>query len=130
MPIAITSRILSDVVIVDVAGRLSFLDVTLSERVNQWLEEGHREFVLNLANVPYIDSFGLGQLISILTSIRSNGGQLILLGLTDHVQALFQITRLDTVFNISTDEAHAVTSVQTKAADPVLDAISVKSHLP
>ena len=130
MSVTITSRVLSDVVIVDVVGRLSFLDVTLSERVNQWLEEGHREFVLNLANVPYIDSFGLGQLISILTSIRSNGGRLVLLGLTDHVQALFQITRLNSVFNISTDEAHAVTSVQTKAADPVLAAISVKSHLP
>jgi anti-sigma B factor antagonist len=126
----ITSRILSDVVIVDVAGRLSFLDVTLRERVNEWLEQGHRAFVLNLANVPYVDSFGLGQLIAISTSIRSKGGRLILLRLTDHGRALFQITKLNNVFNISAEEADAVRSVRRQAAEPVLHAVSAKSHLP
>src|SRR5437867_96853 len=116
MSLTITSRILSDVVIVDVVGRLSFLDVTLRERVNEWLEEGHRAFVLNLANVPYVDSFGLGQLITISTSIRSKGGRLILLRLTDHVRTLLQITKLKNVFNISAEEAAAVRSVRTQAA--------------
>jgi hypothetical protein len=65
MPLAITSRISSNVVIVDINGRLCILDVTLREHMTELLEEGHRAFVLNLANVPYVDSFGLGQLITI-----------------------------------------------------------------
>ena len=130
MSLAISSRIVSGVIVVDIVGRLSFLNVTLRDSVNEWLQEDHRAFVFNLANVPYVDSFGLGQLITISNSIRSKGGQLILLGPTDHVRALFQITKLNTVFNISTDEAHAVRSVQTKAVESVLHAVSAKSHLP
>ena len=130
MSLAITSRMVSGVVIVDVTGRLCFLDVTLRERMNEWLEEGHRAFVLNLANVPYVDSFGLGQLITIWTSIRNRGGQLILLRPTDHVQTLFQITKLNTIFNISAEEAHAVRSVRAKAFETGLHAISAKSSLP
>jgi anti-sigma B factor antagonist len=113
MPPAITSRICSGVVVVDIDGRLCFLDVTLREHMNELLEEGHRAFVLNLANVPYIDSFGLGQLITILTSVRSRGGQLVLLRPRDHVQALFQLSRLNTIFNISGDEAQAINRART-----------------
>ena len=116
MHLAITSRIVSGVVIVDVIGRLCFLDVALRDRVNGWLEEGHRSFVLNLAKVPYVDSFGLGQLISIWTSIRGKGGQLILLRPTDHVQQLLQISRLDTIFHMSGEEAQAVRSARTNLA--------------
>ena len=74
MPVAITSRLVSGVVIMDVTGRMCFLEVALRDQVNELLDEGHRDFVLNLAGVPYIDSFGLGQLMSIWTSIRSKGG--------------------------------------------------------
>ena len=88
MPVAVTSRLVSGVVIVDVTGRLCFLEVALRDQVNELLDEGHRDFVLNLAGVPYIDSFGLGQLVSIWTSIRSEGGQLVLLRPTDHAQQL------------------------------------------
>jgi anti-sigma B factor antagonist len=116
MSLAITSRIVSGVVIVDVSGRLCLLEVALCERVNELLEEGHRDFVLNLADVPYIDSFGLGQLLTIRTSIRSRGGQLILLRPTDHVQKLFQITKLNTVFHTSGEEAQAVRSARTSSA--------------
>src|SRR5581483_69086 len=70
MPLVITSRLVSDVVIVDVNGRLCLPDVGLREHVNELLEEGHRAFVLNLAKVPYVDSFGLGQLITICTSVQ------------------------------------------------------------
>src|SRR5881628_468729 len=94
MSLAISSRIVSGVIVVDIVGRLCFLNVTLRDRVNEWLQEGHRAFVFNLANVPYADSFGLGQLITISNSVRSKGGQLILLGQTDHVRALFQIQSL------------------------------------
>jgi len=104
MPLSIKTRIASGVVIVDMSGRLCFLEVALRDRVNELLEAGHREFVLNLANVPYIDSFGLGQLIAIWTSIRSKSGQMTLLRPTDHVRRLFQITKLDTVFHLSGEE--------------------------
>jgi len=104
MPLSIKTRIASGVVIVDMSGRLCFLEVALRDRVNELLEAGHREFVLNLANVPYIDSFGLGQLIAIWTSIRSKSGQMTLLRPTDRVRRLFQITKLDSVFHLSGEE--------------------------
>jgi anti-anti-sigma factor len=76
----------SGVVMVDVSGRLCFLETALLDRVNELLGAGHREFVLNLANVPYIDSFGLGQLIAIWTSIGRKCGQMTLIRPTDHVR--------------------------------------------
>jgi anti-sigma B factor antagonist len=108
MPVAITSRLVSGVVIVDVTGRLCFLEVALRDQVNELLDAGHRDFVLNLAGVPYIDSFGLGQLVSIWTSIRSAGGELVLLHPTDHVQQLLELTKLNTVLHIWVEQAKAV----------------------
>ncbi len=116
MPVEIASRIVSDVVVVDVSGRLCFLEVALHQYINKLLDEGHRGFVVNLAGVPYVDSFGLGQMVSIWTSIRSKEGQLVFLRPTDHVQKLFQITRLNSVFRISGDEAQAVRSARTNFA--------------
>jgi anti-sigma B factor antagonist len=113
MSITVTSRILSHAVIVDVSGRLCFLETSLSEHVNELLNEGHLEFVLNLAHVPYVDSFGLGQLISIRTSILDKGGRLVLLRPTDHVQELLRISKLSTVFQISGEEVQAVRTVHT-----------------
>ena len=114
--INVTSRMQSGVVIVDVSGRLCFLETSLSEHVNELLDEGHLEFVVNLADVPYMDSFGLGQLISIRASIQGKGGRLVLLRPTDHVQQLLRISKLDTVFRISGEEAQAVRSVHTSIA--------------
>jgi anti-sigma B factor antagonist len=113
MPVAITSRLVSGVVILDVIGRLCFLEVALRDQVRELLDEGHRGFVLNLAGVPYIDSFGLGQLVGIWTSIRSQKGELVLLHPTDHVQQLLELTKLNTVFHILREEAQAVTSART-----------------
>ena len=110
MRTVVTSRILSGVVIVDTTGRLCFLENSLREHVNELLDEGHLEFVLNLANVPYIDSFGLGQLVSIWTSVQSKGGRLVLLRPTDHVQQLLRISKLNTVFPIFGEEAQAIRS--------------------
>ena len=114
MPVAITSRLVSGVVILDVIGRLCFLEVALRDQVKELLDEGHRYFVLNLAGVPYIDSFGLGQLVGIWTSIRSQKGELVLLHPTDHVQQLLELTKLNTVFHIFAEEAQAVTSARTR----------------
>ena len=120
MSLAITSRIVSGVVMVDVSGRLCVSQISLREDINELLEEGHRHFVLNLANVPYIDSFGLGQLITIWSSVRSRGGELILLRPTDHVQKLLQITRLNSVFQISGEEVQAVRSARTNVLNNVI----------
>jgi len=107
MPLSIATRIEARTVILDVSGRLCFLEVALLDRVNELLEAGHREFVFNLAAVPYIDSFGLGQLIAIWTSIGKKSGQMTLLRPTDHVRKLLQITKLDTVFQLSGQEIPA-----------------------
>ena len=112
----VTSRILSSVVIVDVSGRLCFLETSLRKHINELLDEGHLEFVLNLADVPYIDSFGLGQLVSIWTSVQGKGGRLVLLRPTDHVQQLLRISKLDTVFHIAGEETQAVKRVHTDFA--------------
>lgn len=116
MSLTVTSRILSRVVIVDVSGRLCSLETSLGEQVNVLLNEGHLEFVLNLTDVPYVDSFGLGQLVSIWTSIQRKGGRLVLLRPANHVQQLLQISKLNTVFLISDEEAQAVSSVQRNVA--------------
>jgi anti-sigma B factor antagonist len=113
MPVEITSRLVSGVVILDVTGRLCFLEVALRDEVKELLAAGHRDFVLNLAGVPYIDSFGLGQLISVRTSILNESGELVLLHPTDHVQQLLELTRLNTVFHISEEEVQAVRFART-----------------
>lgn len=118
MSITITSRILSRVVIVDVSGRLCAHETSLSKQVNKLLDEGHRELVLNLTDVSYVDSFGLGQLISIWTSVQDKGGRLVLLRPTDRVQQLLRISKLDTVFHILREEAQAVASAHRDAAVP------------
>jgi anti-sigma B factor antagonist len=113
MHVAITSRLVSGVVVVDVTGRLCFLEVALRDHINEQLQEGYRDFVLNLAGVPYIDSFGLGQLVSIWTSVRSESGELVLLHPTEHVRQLLELTKLDTVLQISAQETQAVRVART-----------------
>jgi anti-anti-sigma factor len=76
--------------------------------INKYCDQGYRSFVLNLADVPYIDSFGLGQLVTIWTSLHRSGGQLILLKPADHIRHLLQITKLDSVFATTRKEGEAV----------------------
>jgi anti-sigma B factor antagonist len=116
MSVSIQCQLVSDVVVVDISGRLCFLEVSLLRQINELLEQKHRNFVLNLTDVPYIDSFGLGQLVTIWTSIRSRDGQLILLRPTDHVRQLLKISKLDSIFQASTEEPEAVRSARTSFA--------------
>jgi anti-sigma B factor antagonist len=109
MPLTIKQRTAaSEVIILDLSGRLWILDLPLRDLMNGLLADNKRNFVLNLTAVDYIDSSGLGQLISIWTSIRSKGGHLTVLNPTKRVQRLLEITRLDTVFEISADENDAI----------------------
>src|SRR6266705_4058111 len=108
MPLTIAQRSASDVMILDLNGRLWILDLPLRDLMNRLLGERQRHFVLNLAGVDYIDSSGLGQLISIWTSIRNKNGHLTLLNPSQRVERLFDITRLHTIFEIFAEEPAAV----------------------
>src|SRR6185436_15480454 len=108
MPLVIKQRNVSDVVILDLSGRLWILDLPLRDTMNSLLIDGKRHFVLNVPSVDYIDSSGLGQLISIWTSIRNKGGHMTILSPTKRVSRLFEITRLNTVFDILESEDDAI----------------------
>jgi anti-sigma B factor antagonist len=115
MTCRVTSRTVSGVAVIDLSGRLDFLEVSLREEVQKMLEQGSREFVINVADVPYVDSFGLGQLITVWTSIQRAGGKMTLLWPTSQVLKLLELTRLDTVFTIWNEEHH-VAGVRSQAA--------------
>ena len=107
MELKITTRVVSPSVALDLSGRLCFLDRSLHERVNSLLDEGLRDFILELADVSYIDSFGLGQLVVIWTSIQNRRGRVRLLRPSERVRTLLHITKLDMVFEIHTNQSSA-----------------------
>ena len=116
MALIIKQRNISDIVVLDLTGRLWILDLPLRDLVNGILSKGRHSFVLNIAGVDYIDSSGLGQFISIWTSIRSRGGHMTILNPSKRVQRLFEITRLDTVFEICEREIDAVEKARNASA--------------
>ena len=116
MTLIIQQRVISGVVVLDLTGRLWILDLPLRDLMNGLLSDGKRHFVLNLAGVDYMDSSGLGQLVSIWTSIRNKKGYLTLLHPSKRVQRLFEITRLHTVFDIFEEEPAAVEKARTATA--------------
>ena len=100
----------SGVTIVDISGRIVLGEESAALRrlVCDLLGKGHKNILLNLAEVNYIDSSGLGDLVGAFTTVRKQGGEVKLLKLTNKVQDLMQITRLYTVFDIKDDEAAAI----------------------
>jgi anti-sigma B factor antagonist len=82
----------------------------LRDAVRELLSKGQKQILLNLAEVNYIDSSGIGELVSAFTTVRNQGGDLKLLKLTKKVHDLLQITKLATVFDIKDDEAEAIAS--------------------
>src|SRR5258707_12895045 len=103
---------------VDITGRIVLGDesAALRDLVCDLLSKGHKKILFNLGDVNYIDSSGLGHLVSAFTSVRKQEGELKLLNLTNKIHDLMQITRLYTVFDITDDEALAVKSVGQSAA--------------
>ena len=112
MKMTASTRLVGGVTIVDLSGRILVGDgsAALRDLVSKLISEGTKKILLNLGNVNYIDSSGLGELVSAFTSMRSGGGELKLLNLTKRVHDLFQITKLYTVFDITDDEATSVKS--------------------
>ncbi len=108
----ITTREVSHVTIVDITGRITLGDETgkLREAVRNLISADKKKIVLNLANVDYIDSSGVGELVSSFTAVRNAGGELKLLSLTKKVHDVLYVTKLYTVFDIKDDEFNAVKS--------------------
>jgi anti-sigma B factor antagonist len=112
MTMKISTRQVDGVTVVDCSGRITLGEgsVTLRETIAGLLAKNQKKILLNLADVNYIDSSGIGELVSAFTTVRKQGGDLKLLNLTKKVHDLLQITKLYTVFDVKDDEAAAVKS--------------------
>jgi anti-sigma B factor antagonist len=104
------TRQVNGITIVDLSGRITLGEgsVVLRDLVRDLVTKGQRKILLNLGDVTYIDSSGIGELVSAFTTVRNQGGELKLLNLTKKVHDLLQITKLYTVFDVKDDEATAV----------------------
>jgi len=108
----IDTRAVGDVHVLDCVGKITLGEGTMAIRntVREVLKNGGKKIVLNLAEVNYIDSSGIGELVSSFTTVTNQGGQLKLLKLTKKIQELLAITKLLTVFQVYNDEQEAVAS--------------------
>ena len=107
-----TCREIGDIAIVDLSGKITLGEGSsmLRKTIRELIDRGHRKIVLNLSDVDYIDSSGIGELVSGYTTVRGVEGELKLLHLTRRVHDLLQITRLFTVFDVQSDEDSALRS--------------------
>ena len=112
MSIKANTRQVNGVTVVDISGRITLGEgsSTLRETVRDLLNRGEKKILLNLGDVAYIDSSGIGELVSGFTTVTNQGGQLKLLSLTKKVHDLLQITKLYTVFDVHDDETGAIRS--------------------
>lgn len=112
MSVKLTTRQVGDVTVIDAAGRITLGEGASAFRdtVRELTARGDKKILLNLSEVNYIDSSGIGELVSGFTTVTNHGGQLRLLGLSKRVKDLLQITKLYTVFEVFDDEATAVRS--------------------
>lgn len=104
--------------VIDINGRITLGEgcSQLRELIRDQLSKGNKKLLLNLAEVTYIDSSGIGELVSAFTAVSNQGGQLKLLSLTKKVHDLLQITKLYTVFDVHDDEAKAIGSFEKTAS--------------
>jgi anti-sigma B factor antagonist len=107
-----STRQVDGITIVDLSGRITLGEgsVILRDAIKDLLGKGQKKILLNLGDVSYIDSSGIGELVSAFTSVRNQGGELKLLHLTKKVHDLLQITKLYTVFDVKDDEATAISA--------------------
>jgi anti-sigma B factor antagonist len=108
----IEKRTVGDVIILDISGKITLGEGTMTVRntVRDLLNNKEKKIILNLADVNYIDSSGIGELVSTYTTVTNGGGQLKLLNLTKKIQELLAITKLLTVFHVFENEQAAVAS--------------------
>ena len=110
MTMKASSRKVDGVVIIDLSGRITLGEgaVVLRDTVKEISSRGEKKILLNLGDVTYIDSSGIGELVSAFTSVKNAGGELKLLNLTKKVHDLLQINKLYTVFDVQDSEASAL----------------------
>jgi len=110
--VKLNTRQVGDVSVVDVAGRITLGEGSsaLRDLMRELVGKGQKKILLNLGEVSYIDSSGIGELVSGFTTVTNNGGELKLLNLNKRVKDLLQITKLYTVFDVHEDEASAIRS--------------------
>ena len=118
MKMTTSTRQAGGVTVVDISGRIELGEesAALRDLVSKLLNNGHKQILLNLGDVNYIDSSGLGNLVSAFTTVRKQEGELKLLNLTNKVRGVMQIAKLYTVFDIMDDEEAAVKSFGQSAA--------------
>jgi len=110
--VKLTTRQVGDVTVIDASGRITLGEgsSTFRDTIKDLTARGNKKLLLNLGDVTYIDSSGIGEMVSGFTSVTNQGGQLKLLNLNKRVKDLLQITKLYTVFEAFEDEAAAVRS--------------------
>jgi anti-sigma B factor antagonist len=110
MSMKVAIRQVDGVTILDLSGRITLGEgsITLRDSIHEVLAKGSKKILLNLGDTSYIDSSGIGELVSAFTSVKNAGGELKLLNLTKKVHDLLQITKLYTVFDIWDNEASAI----------------------
>src|SRR5207244_3429340 len=114
MSLNVKTRKVDGIVVVDMSGRLTIGEpvLLLRETLRVQVNDGARQFVLNLGDVSYIDSSGLGELVSAYTTVRNKQGDVKLLNLTAKAKDLLQMTKLLTVFDVYEDEAKAIEALK------------------
>lgn len=112
MALTIASREVDGVTVLDLGGRITLGEgsVQLRDAVRGLIGKGSKNILLNLGKVDYIDSSGLGELVSAFTTAKNQHAEVKLLNLTKRVHDLLQLTKLCTVFDIKDDEASAIAS--------------------
>ena len=112
MSVKLTTRQVGDVTVIDVAGRITLGEGSsvLRDALRDMVSKNQKKILLNLGEVSYIDSSGIGELVSGFTTVTNSGGALKLLNLNKRVKDLLQITKLYTVFDVHEDEAGAIRS--------------------
>ena len=108
MSVTIKSRIISDLLILDVAGKFDIGEETLRQSVKTFLAEGRQHFLVSLVDVPYLGSWGITEIISAWKAIRSGSGTMALLAPAKTARDVLQFTKLDTVFAIYKNETEAL----------------------
>jgi len=110
--VKLTNRQVGDVTVVDAAGRITLGEgaSTFRDAIRDMVAKGNKKLLINLSEVSYIDSSGIGEMVSGFTTMTNSGGQLKLVGLSKRVKDLLQITKLYTVFEAFDDETEAVRS--------------------
>jgi anti-sigma B factor antagonist len=110
--VKLTTRQVGDVTVIDAVGRITLGEgaSAFRDKIRELAASGNKKLLLNLAEVSYIDSSGIGEMVSGFTTVTNQGGVVKLLSLTKRVKDLLQITKLYTVFEVFEDEATAVRS--------------------